>query len=173
VTDAPLYERDPKAWQAHLAEGNATQPRKRVGADVLIRDDFGRILLVDPGYKPGWDLPGGMSEASEPPAATARREISEELGLDLHVARLLCVDWVPSHGPWDDSLMFIFDGGILTGPQSSGLTLADAELNGFEFCTPEETATRLPERLWRRAAAALQAVETGRIQYLHDGQQPG
>ena len=46
--DVPLYERDPVAWQAYLAEGDATQPRKRVGADVLIRDHQGRILLVDP-----------------------------------------------------------------------------------------------------------------------------
>jgi hypothetical protein len=33
---------------AHLAEGNARQARKRVSADVLIRDAGQRILLVDP-----------------------------------------------------------------------------------------------------------------------------
>ena len=70
--DAPLYERDPDAWNAYLAEGNATQPRKRVSADLLIRDDTGRILLVEPKYKPDWDVPGGMAEANEPPHATAR-----------------------------------------------------------------------------------------------------
>jgi 8-oxo-dGTP diphosphatase len=59
--EAPLYERDPEAWQAHLAEGNAIQPRKRVGADVLLRDHQGRILLVDPRYKPDWDAPGGTA----------------------------------------------------------------------------------------------------------------
>jgi 8-oxo-dGTP diphosphatase len=47
-----LYERDPEAWQRYLAEGNAKQPRKRVGADVLIRDNQNRILLVDPTHKP-------------------------------------------------------------------------------------------------------------------------
>lgn len=50
---------DPDAWNAYLAEGNATQARKRVAADVLIRDASGRVLLVNPTYKPGWDLPGG------------------------------------------------------------------------------------------------------------------
>ncbi|HUR02170.1 MAG TPA: NUDIX hydrolase, partial [Nonomuraea sp.] len=59
----PLYQRDPAAWRAHLAEGNARQARKRVGVDALIRDHHGRVLLVDPTYKPDWDVPGGMAEA--------------------------------------------------------------------------------------------------------------
>ncbi|MFJ2111443.1 NUDIX domain-containing protein [Streptomyces sp. NPDC087850] len=58
---------DPDAWHAYLAEGNATQARKRVAADVLLRDAGGRVLVVNPMYKPGWDLPGGMAEANEPP----------------------------------------------------------------------------------------------------------
>src|SRR5208282_1770142 len=101
-SEDPLYERDPEAWNAHLAEGNAKQARKRVSADVILRDAHGRILLVDPKYKPDWDLPGGMAEANEPPADAVRRELREELGLDLHVGDLLCVDWVSPHGPWDD-----------------------------------------------------------------------
>ena len=111
--ERPLYERDPAAWQVHLAEGNARQPRKRVGADVLLRNGDGDILLVDPRYKPDWDLPGGMAEANEPPHLAAEREVREELGLELRVGPLLVVDWVAPHGPWDDSLMFIFDGGAL------------------------------------------------------------
>ena len=87
----PLYERDPVAWQQYLAEGNANQPRKRVGCDVLIRDTSGRILIVNPEYKPDWDLPGGMAEANESPMDAVQRELSEELGIDLPVgAMLLC-----------------------------------------------------------------------------------
>src|SRR3989475_12796240 len=90
TSEAPLYERDPEAWQAYLAEGNARQARKRVGADVILRDRAGRLLLVDPTYKPDWDVPGGMAEANEPPHEAARRELREELGLDLPVSELLC-----------------------------------------------------------------------------------
>ena len=71
----PLYERDPEAWYAHLAEGNAKQARKRVGANVILRDHSGCALLVDPTYKPGWDLPGGMAEANKRPDEAAHREI--------------------------------------------------------------------------------------------------
>ena len=63
--DGELYERDPEAWNAYLAEGNAKQARKRVSADAIVRDSSGRILLVDPTYKPDWDLPGGMAEAND------------------------------------------------------------------------------------------------------------
>jgi 8-oxo-dGTP diphosphatase len=168
TNELPLYQRDPEAWRAYLAEGNATQPRKRVGADVLIRDHQGRILLVDPKYKPDWDLPGGMSEANEPPAETVRREMKEELGLDLQAGQLLCVDWVAPHGPWDDSLMFIFNGGSLSDVQIANLKLLDGELRAYEFCTPESAAARLRPYVWRRLAEALRALETGPPRYLQN-----
>jgi 8-oxo-dGTP diphosphatase len=165
----PLYQRDPAAWRKHLAEGNATQARKRVSADALIRDAAGGILLVDPGYKPGWDLPGGMAEANEPPAECAWREVREELGLDLRLGRILCVDWVPPHDPWDDLLAFIFDGGVLSPRRVADIQLLDGELDRFEFCDEAQAATRLGPRVWRRTAAALAARRTGRVAYLQDG----
>jgi 8-oxo-dGTP diphosphatase len=169
---APLYERDPEAWRAHLAEGNATQPRKRVGADILLRDTTGRLLLVDPRYKPDWDLPGGMSEANESPVDTVRRELREELGLDVIVGRLLCIDWVSPHGPWDDSLMFIFDGGRLDDERIADLKLVDDELRAFEFCEKAEAAARLRPYVWRRASWAVHALISDATLYLHDGRRP-
>lgn len=41
----------------------------RVAAGVLIRDAAGRILLVKPTYKDGWEIPGGYVEPDESPAA--------------------------------------------------------------------------------------------------------
>ncbi|MCG5215280.1 NUDIX hydrolase [Streptosporangium sp. KLBMP 9127] len=166
--DAPLYERDPAAWHAHLAEGNAKQARKRVGADVLIRDEQGRILLVDPKYKPDWDLPGGMAEANESPLAAARREIKEELGLDLEIGRLLVVDWVPPHGPWDDSLMFIFDGGILPADQAASIQLSDQELWQYRFQNPDGTAQLLRPYVLRRVRAAFDALSSQRACFIDD-----
>jgi ADP-ribose pyrophosphatase YjhB (NUDIX family) len=168
-TDGELYERDPEAWNAYLAEGNAKQARKRVSADVIVRDSSGRILLVDPTYKPDWDLPGGMAEANEPPADAVRRELREELGLDIQVGALLCVDWVSPHGPWDDLLNFIFDGGALNTSEIAALQLVDSELRAFEFCDEGQSKERLRPYVWRRASAALEALGTGRARYLQDG----
>jgi 8-oxo-dGTP pyrophosphatase MutT (NUDIX family) len=170
-TEQPLYQRDPKAWRQHLAEGNAKQARKRVGADALLRDQQGRILLVDPKYKPDWDVPGGMVEANEPPLDALQRELTEELGLEIATRdmTLLCVDWVSPHGPWDDSLMFIFDAGTLTAEQIADLRLTDSELAAYEFCTVEQARQRLRLYVWQRVNAALEALDTHQVAYLHDG----
>ena len=148
MTEKPLYERDPAAWQAELAEGNATQPRKRVSADLLIRDGHGRVLLVDPVYKPDWDIPGGMVEANEPPHTAAQRE----------------------HGPWDDLLAFIFDGGQLSPAELSALSLRDGELSAAEFCEIAQARQRLRPYVFTRLQAALTAAEEGTTQYLVNGE---
>lgn len=166
-SEPPLYERDPAAWQAYLAEGNAKQARKRVSADVLIQDRAGRILLVDPRYKPDWDIPGGMAEANEPPHLAAERELREELGLELQVGRLLCIDWVAPHGPWDDLLAFIFDGGVVSDEQIADLEPRDAELGAFQFCSMDQAEERLRPRVWLRLSAALDALKSLDVQYLH------
>jgi 8-oxo-dGTP diphosphatase len=167
-----LYKRDPEAWQTHLAEGNRKQARKRVAADVLFRDGSDRILLVDPTYKPDWDLPGGMAGPNEPPLEAARREVKEELGFEPHIERLLCVDWVSPHGPWDDSLVFIFDGGVLGPEKISDLSVVDEELAAFAFYTEQDAAERLRPYVWRRVEMALQALRADRVHYLHDGYEP-
>jgi len=167
--DKPIYERDPEQWREYLAEGNRTQPRKRVAADVIIRDSNGNVLLVDPKYKPDWDLPGGMVEANEPPADAARREIHEELGLAITVGSLLVVDWVPPHDPWDDSLVFVFDGGIIESRDQENIRLRDNEIARFALLPPDRSAGLLRRYIWRRLEAALESLSSGRTMYLHHG----
>ena len=47
----------------------ASLARKRMAAGALFRDEAGGVLLVNPVYKPTWDLPGGAVEAEESPHA--------------------------------------------------------------------------------------------------------
>lgn len=163
---------NPEEWNAYLAEGNASQPRKRVSADVVLRDEAGRILLVDPAYKPDWDLPGGMAEANEAPRAAAQRELREELGLDITVGTVLCVDWVPPHGPWDDSLAFLFDGGVLGDAQLQALDLFDGELRGYRLVPLHDIEDLVRPRLWRRLQQALDNPVMPGGPYLEDGAVP-
>ncbi|MFB7470097.1 NUDIX domain-containing protein [Kitasatospora sp. NPDC056184] len=160
---------DPEAWNAYLAEGNARQARKRVAADVIVRDPAGRVLVVNPDYKPGWDLPGGMAEANEAPEAAARRELREELGLEIVTRALLVVEWVPPHGPWDDQLAFILDGGEITTDQANALRPHDAELTEAAMLAPAEARHLLRTRLLPRYDAALAALKDGQPRYLNDG----
>jgi 8-oxo-dGTP diphosphatase len=62
---------------------------KLIGAAAVIADEEGRILLVKHSYgKLNWELPGGLSEANESAEDTAKREVSEETGLEVSVERL-------------------------------------------------------------------------------------
>ncbi|MFC9085903.1 NUDIX domain-containing protein [Nocardiopsis dassonvillei] len=167
--EEPLYLRDPAAWREQLAEGNRSQPRKRVAAEVHLRDEHGRLLLVDPSYKPLWDIPGGMAEANEPPHEAALRELREELGLTVELGRLLCVDWVAPHGPWDDLLMFVFDGGSVSPEQAESLHPVDDELREVRWCTPQQAAGLLREDVWARTAQAVLAWEDKTTSYLYRG----
>ncbi|MFD0501530.1 NUDIX domain-containing protein [Streptomyces rhizosphaericus] len=154
---------------AYLAEGNAKQARKRVAADALIRDSEGRLLLVNPTYKDGWDLPGGMAEDNEAPEDAARRELLEELGLSITIRRFLCIDWVAPHGPWDDLLAFVFDAGALPPEQASRLKPSDKEISEHRFYEVPEALALLPDRQQARARAALQALDDGIPRYLRNG----
>ena len=44
---------------------NSFLPRKRAIAQMLVRDNDGRVLLCRLTYKQDWDLPGGVVEVGE------------------------------------------------------------------------------------------------------------
>ena len=95
--------------------------------------------------------------------------MAEELGIEYPGGRLLVVDWVAPHGPWDDSLVFIFDGGVLTAEQQTAIRLSDDELGEYRFHEPEMAGTLLRPYAWHRVQQALNAVSIAATLYLHDG----
>ncbi len=123
---------------------------------MVIRDQAGRILLVNPTYKEYWDLPGGMVEANEPPRVAAEREIVEELGFLVKIDQLLGIDWVGPHGPWDDQLVFTFDGGVLAAAAVKELRITDSEISEFDFFLAFDASRLLHggfNRSWRHNAS--------------------
>ncbi len=147
----------------------ATLPRKRMAAGVLFCDDRGRVLLVEPAYKPQWEVPGGSVEAGESPYAAAVRELKEELDLPVQPGRLLVTDWVPPRPDRTEGLMLIFDGGPLGAEETARIQLPADELRSWAWCSPEEAAARLTEPLARRVAAAVRARAEGTSFYLENG----
>jgi 8-oxo-dGTP diphosphatase len=147
----------------------ASLARKRMAAGALFRDDAGGVLLVDPTYKPVWDLPGGAVEAEESPHAACRREVREELGLDRAPGRVLAVDWVPSRPERPEGLTVVYDGGVLSQAEIRTIVLADGELAGFAFVAPVDVWARVTPLLARRIAACLEAVNAGTVAALENG----
>ncbi|MEV0001420.1 NUDIX hydrolase [Micromonospora sp. NPDC050980] len=108
-----------------------------------------------------------MAEANEPPHVTAARELREELGLEVPVGSMLVVDWVAPHGPWDDSLMFVFDGGVL--PATAHLRPTDHELAEARFVPLDDARALLRPYIWQRLRHAVAALADGRPRYLVGG----
>nr|WP_298460692.1 NUDIX hydrolase [uncultured Cellulomonas sp.] len=133
--------------------GRRASAARRPGAGVLFRDDTGRVLLVKPTYKDGWEIPGGYVEKGESPRAAAIREVSEELGAHLDVTDLLVSDWAP-HPAEGDKLLFIFRGGTLAQEDLDRFDLDHRELSEAQFFRVEELAGLMPERLARRVSHA-------------------
>lgn len=149
----------------------AKLPRKSVSAGVLIRDPQGRVLLVEPSYKAGWEIPGGVVEDGEAPWTTAVRELHEEIGLVRNRGALLVIDYVPGdNDSLPERLAFIFDGGMVTKDEVEQLVLS-AEIASADLVSPDLLPARVKPVLAARLEAAMRAAESGSMAMCERGQE--
>jgi ADP-ribose pyrophosphatase YjhB (NUDIX family) len=76
---------------AELRAVAGTRPLILPGAAVIVTDAGGRVLLMQRADTGGWGLPGGFMEPGESLEETARREVREEVGLELDELTLMSV----------------------------------------------------------------------------------
>ena len=138
----------------------ASLPRRWTAAALLLTDETGRILLVEPSYRPDWLQPGGTTEAGETPAEACAREVLEELGLSLPVGRLLVLDHLRG-SETGDATHFVYEGGQL--PPGAEITVQAEELLSWAFVAPADLEARTLPRVAARLRAALQARELGTV----------
>ena len=150
---------DPPATsrEGFIALLNAGLPTKRVIAQGRLRDERGRVLLCRLTYKNEWDLPGGVVEVGEAPAAGLVRELQEELGVTVDVGELLTVNWLPAWRGWDDACVFLFDLGQVDASYVDSMHLQATEIVGVEWC--DDAAVR--EHAAAAATELLAAVDAG------------
>ncbi len=147
-----------------------TLPRKRMGATALFLDRQNNLLLVKPTYRPFWLLPGGVIEENESPRRACLREVKEELGLDISIEKLLCIDYRSSDDMRSEVLEFIFFGGVLSPNDIQRITLPLAELSEYRFVPLEEALLLVTDRLGKRLSPSLHALKNNVTAYLEDGQ---
>lgn len=119
----------------------ATLPRVITSGAVILRDETGRFVIEKPNYRDHWLLPGGGVDPGEDARECARREVAEELGLDIEVGRLLTVNWVASRAEVSAPMgvHFVFDGGVIPAEQlRATIVPQEAELDDWRLIGPEE-----------------------------------
>jgi len=150
---------DRKRWLESL-------PKKRMGAGALFLDEQGRLLLVNPTYKPQWEIPGGIVEQNESPRQACRREVYEEIGLSKSIERLLSISYAAANDKRTEGLMFIFWGGVLTPAEIATLRLPVTELSEYRFVTLAEALSLLTPTLGERVRRSLEILPTEQTLYL-------
>ena len=134
---------------------NSFLPRKRAIAQMLVRDEVGRVLVCQLTYKSDWDLPGGVVEVGESPRLAVGREVEEELGLTIEPGGLVLTDWLPAWSGWDDAVCLVFDGGIHDASILDGIVKQEREIRDARFCTLEEVDELAADFTARRIRAAV------------------
>lgn len=144
-------------------------PKKRMGAGALFRNAKGEILVLRTTYKEFCEIPGGVVEDGESPRECCEREIKEEIGLDRKMTKLLCMDYQHADDGKTESIMFIFDGGVLSDADIAAIKLDPKEISEIIFAPISEARNLLPlKTLGRRAEHALAAALKGSFIYLEN-----
>ena len=109
-------------------------------------------MIVRPVGRRHWQLPGGRIEHGESPSIACRRELREELGVDLEPGPLHAVTWRPARRS-SARFEFIFDMGR---HEVLPIRLQATELTAWRWATPEEVLPLLKPDV----AAALMTATT-------------
>jgi 8-oxo-dGTP pyrophosphatase MutT (NUDIX family) len=134
---------------------NARLPTKRAISQGVLRNAAGEVLFCQLTYKREWDLPGGVVDPSESPATCLVREVSEELGVDVVVHRLLAVNWLPPWRGWDDAVLFLFDLGTVPDGFLDRASLLPREIRAVHWRRPADAAAHLAPYTARMLEVAL------------------
>jgi RimJ/RimL family protein N-acetyltransferase/8-oxo-dGTP pyrophosphatase MutT (NUDIX family) len=151
-------------WTAQM---DSLLPKKRVIAHVVVRDANGRVLLCTTGFKRDLELPGGVVEPNEDPAAGARREIIEELGIELPVGDVVAIDWLPPWHGWGDAIEILYDGGTHDPGLLELLRPDGREILKAGWYAADELEGLVSPLNVRRLPAVL--AEPGKLHQLRDG----
>jgi 8-oxo-dGTP pyrophosphatase MutT (NUDIX family) len=114
-------------------------PSFMVGAMALIKDEHGRILILEHTYRRRvpWGLPGGWLKHAESPETGLVREVFEETGLRVRVDTLLAAEFFG-----DTQLDLLFRCTVERGSYQSS-----DETGLHRWAAPEDLPELLPNQL--------------------------
>jgi 8-oxo-dGTP diphosphatase len=150
-----------------MFEADLELPAIPVSAGALVFGRAGRLLILKPTYKSGWTIPGGVMEADgETPWQACQREVREETGIEVHQARLACMDFRRPRPGNPGGIRFLFDCGALGEEDLAAITVQAEEISEYRFTALPEALQLLRKPIRRRVRAATAGR---RLVYLEDG----
>ena len=159
-----ISDSDPAAWST---SEDLALPAIPASAGALIFDRSGRLLILNPTYKSGWTIPGGVMEADgETPWQACRREVREECGIDVRRGRLACVDFRRPRPERPGGIRFLFDCGAFDDDCLAAITLQAEEISEHRLVPLPEALALLRRPIRRRVRAA---TSSRALIYLEDG----
>jgi ADP-ribose pyrophosphatase YjhB (NUDIX family) len=125
------------------------QRRFTVTAGAMIFDDQGRILLLEHVFRPdsGWGIPGGFLSKGEQPEAALRRELREEIGIEVENVEMVLVRTLPQ----PRQIEIYFRARAIGRPEPCSFEIKSAGWFSLDELPPE--LSRDQRRLIQRAAA--------------------
>jgi ADP-ribose pyrophosphatase YjhB (NUDIX family) len=139
-------------------------PPRRAAGLALIRDQEGRVLLLDrTRARGGFGLPGGPALAGEAGPVACQRYVRRETGLKLVPRGLLVVHHL-DHDGVGDALDFVFDCG--TVPADTGLSLPPYEIRAHRWTQPDDLRGLVAPATEWCINVALEAGAGGPVRYL-------
>jgi ADP-ribose pyrophosphatase YjhB (NUDIX family) len=143
---AAVYRRMPISLRRGIVL--MTQSRFTVTAGVVVVNDEGCVLLVKHVFRPGsgWGIPGGFINKGEQPEDAARRELREEIGLELDRVELAFVRTVEQV----NQLEVIFRGYANGTPHPRNI-----EIHRVAWFKPDQLPEDLPREQRKTIARAL------------------
>jgi 8-oxo-dGTP diphosphatase len=115
----------------------------------LVHVEAGRLLVVRSRNKKAFYLPGGKIEPGESPADALRREVREELGIELERPEVLKRYVAPAYGEGEGAMvdMTCFTAQLLGEPRPTSEIAELTYVNQSEYREHVETAPAIHEVL--------------------------
>lgn len=134
-------------------------PSYTVGAACVIERDDGSVLLVRLVYRNGWGLPGGLVKRHEDIAECARREVREEIGMDVELTSepAVVVDSRPQR------VDVVFRARLAAGSDPDGARPCSAEIREVRWFPASELPPLQHEAVTALGALAASVEAEGEV----------